>query len=99
MSKESADIIFVLIAAGDDFSTKFTDITFPVDEGSSLELNNFVNINITNDDIDEADREYFILYLSLQSDPLPGLVLGTTVSVGGIDDNDSKSCTISVSII
>ena len=55
-----------------------------------LDLNRVINIPITDDVIDEADREYFILYLTLTSNPLPGLELGTTVSVGEIDDNDSK---------
>ena len=76
--------------AGDDFSPNAIDITFPTDELGDLELNRIVNIPITDDDIDEADREYFILHLTLISTPLPGLELGTTVSVGGIDDNDSK---------
>ena len=49
-----------------------------------------VNIALPDDVIDEADREYFILCLTLISDALPGLELGTTVSVGGIDDDDGK---------
>ena len=77
-------------AAGDDYSPDAIDITFPADELGDLELNRIVNIPITDDVIDEADREYFILYLKLTSSPLPGLELGTAVSVGGIDDNDSK---------
>ena len=83
-------LLFWLNAAGDDYSPNAVDITFPADEVGDLELNRIVNINITDDDIDEADREYFILYLTLTSTPLPGLELGTTVSVGGISDNDSK---------
>ena len=76
--------------AGADFSLNDVDITFDADEMSSLDLSKVVNIPITDDDIDEADREYFILYLTLTSAPLPGLDLSTAVSVGGIDDNDSK---------
>ena len=77
-------------AAGTDFALNDVDITFEADEVGSLELNKIINILITDDDIDEADREYFLLYLSLTSSALPGLELGTVVSVGGIDDNDSK---------
>ena len=77
-------------AAGDDYSPNAVDITFPADELGNLELSRIVNIPITDDLIDEADREYFLLYLTLTSSPLPGLELGTTVSVGGIDDSDGK---------
>ena len=78
-------------AAGTDFAISDVDITFEADEEvSSLELNKIINIPITDDDIDEADREYFIIYLSLTSSALPGLVLSTVISVGEIDDNDSK---------
>ena len=80
----------LLNAAGADYSPNAVDITFPADELGDLDLNRVINISITDDDIDEADREYFILYLTLTSNPLPGLELGTVVSVGGIDDNDSK---------
>ena len=76
--------------AGDDYSPDAVDITFPADEFGDLQLNRMVNINITDDNIDEGDREYFILYLTLTSDALPGLELGTVVSVGGINDDDSK---------
>ena len=77
-------------AAGADFSPNAVDITFPADEFGDLELNRMVNIPITDDNIDEAEREYFILYLTLTSTPLPSLELGTVVSVGGIVDNDGK---------
>ena len=80
----------LLNAAGDDYLPNAVDITFPADELGDLELNRIVNIPITDDVIDEADREYFLLYLTLTSTPLPGLELGTTVSIGGIDDNDGK---------
>ena len=81
-----------LNAAGTDFVINDVDITFDADDSEvgSLELNKIVNIPITDDNIDEADREYFILYLTVASTALPGLELGTVVSVGGIDDNDSK---------
>ena len=72
-----------------DFSTDALDITFPADEGvEDFQLQFSVNVNITNDDINEADREFFVLHLSLVHDPLPGLSLTSTVSVGGIDDDD-----------
>ena len=77
-------------AAGVDFAINDVDITFDADEVGSLKLNEIIDIPIADDDIDEADREYLILYLTLTSSPLPGLVLGTVVSVGGINDNDSK---------
>ena len=77
-------------AAGADYSPNAIDITFAADETGPLDLNRMVNFPITDDNIDEADREYFILYLTLTSTPLPGLELGATVSVGGIDDNDRK---------
>ena len=67
------------------------NITFSADEGMDLDLRIDVDIPILDDSIDEADREYFILHLSLIDEPLPGLELGVTVSVGGIDDDDSKS--------
>ena len=76
--------------AGADYSPNAVDINFPADEFGDLELNRMVNIPITDDNIDEADREYFILYLTLVSDALPGLELGTVVSAGGINDDDSK---------
>ena len=79
-----------LNTAGSDFSLNDVHVTFDADEVGSLDLSKVVNIPITNDDIDEADREYFILYLTLTSAPLPGLEFGTVISAGGIDDNDSK---------
>ena len=90
---KGTNIVYIsLNAAGADFASDEVDITFNTDDelGDRLELNKIINISITDDDIDEADREYFALYLTLTSTPLPGLELGTTVSVGGIDDNDSK---------
>ena len=85
-------------AAGADYSPNAVDITFPVDEFGDLHLTRNVDIPITDDNINEADREYFILHLSLTSNALPGLELGTVVSAGGINDDDSKSCTVCVGI-
>ena len=79
-----------LNAAGADFSPNDVDITFDADEVGSLELSKVVNIPITDDNIDEAESEYFILHLTLTTTPLPGLELGTVISVGKINDNDSK---------
>ena len=74
-----------------DFSTEALDITFPADEGlDGLQLQFQVVVPIVNDDINEADREFFILYLSLTDAPLSGVLLGTTVSIGGIDDDDGR---------
>ena len=89
--EDGTDVIFVWSnAAGADFAPNEVDVTFKADEVGSLELNKIINIPIADDDIDEADREYFILYLTLSNSSLPGLELTTTVSVGGIEDNDSK---------
>ena len=79
-----------LNTAGADFSPNDIDVTFDADEVGSLDLSKDVNIPITDDDIDEAGSEYFILHLTLTTTPLPGLELGTDVSVGKINDNDSK---------
>ena len=75
-----------------DFSSNAINITFRADEGATTNLQFQIDaeIPIVDDQIDEADREYFILHLSLIDDPLPGLHLGTSVSVGGIDDNESR---------
>ena len=73
-----------------DFSTETLNITFPADEqAENFKLQISVDIPIVDDEIDEADREFFILYLSLMDNTLPEL-FGTVVSVGGIDDNDSR---------
>ena len=72
-----------------DFSTDALYITLPADEGiEDFQFQFHANINITNDDINEADREFFIVYLSITQDTLPGLLLNSVVSVGGIDDDD-----------
>ena len=73
-----------------DFSTMPMTITFPADELADDPTEQIaVNIALVDDMIDEADREYFVLYLSLTNGASSlGLTLGTTVSVGGIDDND-----------
>ena len=73
-----------------DFSTMSMTITFEADELALDPTEQLtVEIALVDDDIDEADREYFILYLSLTNGASsPGLTLDTTVSVGGIDDND-----------
>ena len=65
-------------------------ITFPADElAVDVTKQITVNIALVDDMIDEADREYFVLYLSLTNEASSsGLTLDTTVSVGGIDDND-----------
>ena len=84
---------------GIDFSTESLYITFPADEGDSAVQSQFaLNISIANDDIDEADREYFILYLQLSNEAstYPGLTLIRTVSVGVIDDDEGRSCTTNV---
>ena len=73
-----------------DFSTMPIQITFPADElADDVTKQITVNIALVDDNVDEADREYFVLYLSLTNGASSsGLTLGTTVSVGGIDDND-----------
>ena len=73
-----------------DFSTMPIQITFPADELADNPTEQItVNIALVDDMIDEADREYFVLYLSLKNGASSlGLILGTTVSLGGIDDND-----------
>ena len=73
-----------------DFSAMPIQITFPADElAVDVTKRITVNIALVDDMIDEADREYFVLYLSLTNvASSPGLTLDTTVSVGGIDDND-----------
>ena len=73
-----------------DFSPIPMTITFPADElADDVTEQITVNIPLFDDVIDEADREYFVLYLSLMNGASPlGLTLDSTVSVGGIDDND-----------
>ena len=73
-----------------DFSTNAIDITFPADEGESLALQVDVDVPIVDDQIDEADREYFMLHLSLTSSS-PSVFLDDSVSVGIIADNDGRS--------
>ena len=65
-------------------------ITFPADElADDVTTKITVNIALVDDMIDEADREYFVLYLSLTNEASSlGLTLDPAVSVGGIDDND-----------
>ena len=48
-------------------------------------------VPIVDDQVDEADREYFILHLSPIDDPLPGLEFGTSISVGETADDDGRS--------
>ena len=76
-----------------DFSTDAIDITFPADEGASLTLQIDAVIPIVDDQIDEADGEYFILHLSLLNGASfsPSATLSDSVSVGTITDNDGKS--------
>ena len=82
--------LFILLSAGGvDFSTVATQITFSADEGHELDQRHLVTVPIVDDNIDEADREYFILYLSPSNNPRPGLVL-TSVSIGGIEDDDGR---------
>ena len=90
--------LFILLSAGGvDFSTVATQITFSADEGHELDQGHLVTVPIVDDNIDEADREYFILYLSPSNNPRPGLVL-TSVSIGGIEDDDGighkHACTL-----
>ena len=81
----------VCAGGGEDFSTDALDITFPADESEeNIQLQLPAVIPIVDDNIDEAEREYFIVHLSQIDHALPGLVLGTTISIGGIEDNDGK---------
>ena len=73
-----------------DFSTNAIDITFPADEGASLALQVDVDVPIVDDQIDEADREYFMLHLSLTSSS-PSVFLDDSVSIGIIADDDGRS--------
>ena len=73
-----------------DFSTDAIDITLPADEGASLVLQIDAKVPIVDDQIDEADREYFILHLSLTSSS-PSVFLDDFVSVGIIADDDGRS--------
>ena len=73
-----------------DFSTDAIDITLPADEGASLVLQIDAKVAIVDDQIDEADREYFILRLSLTSSS-PSVFLDDSVSVGIIADDDGRS--------
>ena len=75
-----------------DFSTDAIDITFPVDEGASLVLQFDVDVPIVDDQIDEAEREYFILHLSLidGASSSPSIILAHFTSVGIIADNDGR---------
>ena len=72
-----------------DFSTDAVNVTFPADEGGLLSLQFDVDISIVDDQIDEADREYFILHLSLiDGDSSLLSITLNPVSVGTISDND-----------
>ena len=77
-------------AAEDDFSQNVVNITFPADEEGPLESHITVNIPLIDDVIDEADIEYFILYLTQTGSALPGLRLDTVISVAGINDDECK---------
>ena len=68
MHQDGADVIQVwLNAAGADYSPNAVDITFSADEFGDLELNRMVNIPITDDNIDEADREYFKKFKNIKN--------------------------------
>ena len=75
-----------------DFSTDAIDITFPADEGASLVLQLDADIPIVDDQVDEAEREYFILHLSLidGASSSSSLTLNS-LSVGIIFDNEGES--------
>ena len=85
-------ILWLNAGGGVDFSTEAMEVTFPADEGEDgvLVLGLTVTVDTINDDIDEADIEYFILYLSPKEDPLPGLTFSPSLSVGGISDDDCR---------
>ena len=76
-----------------DFSTDAIDITFPADEGAPLVLQLDADVPIFDDQVDEADREYFILHLSLidGTSSSSSVTLDDSVSVGIIFDNESES--------
>ena len=87
-----------------DFSTNAINITFPADEGASLVLQIDAKVPIVDDQIDEADREYFILHLSPidGASSYPSIILDDPVSVGTIFDSDSElvvSCGYMLSIL
>ena len=76
-----------------DFSTNAINITFPADEGASLVLQIDAKVPIVDDQIDEADREYFILHLSLidGASSSSSIILNDPVSVSTIFDSDGES--------
>lgn len=66
-----------------DFDTSVITMDFPRD--------NFASIALTNDDINEADEQVFIIYLEIINSTNPSLVrTGRNVSRGRIVDDDSK---------
>ena len=75
-----------------DFSTNAVNITFPADEGASLVLQIDADVSIVDDQIDEAEREYFILYLSLidGASSSHSITLDDPISVGTIFDSDGE---------
>ena len=83
-----------------DFSTEPIDITFPADEGAPLVLQLDAHVPVVDDQVDEAEREYFILHLSLidGASSSSSITLDGSVSVGTIFDSDGE-CLVHMGIV
>ena len=73
-----------------DFSDAVFNITFEPDEDSDIN-NKLVSVSITNDDINEAIEQFFVIQMALVSSVNPSSVeLSRAASLGRIVDDDRK---------
>lgn len=74
-----------------DFSSASVEVEFIADEGLHLTSNSLVHVLIYDDDIDEADSQFFVIQLVLVSGVNESLIkVNRNASVCAIFDNDCK---------
>ncbi len=90
--------IYYFCADANDFnSATITDIVFNADKGEDLQASLLVPIPITDDDIDEADNQFFIVQLVLNDATDRELIpVARSTSRCVIVDNDCKRTKIRI---
>lgn len=74
-----------------DFNTTVFEVTFPVDEGSSFIVDIPADISIADDEVDEAEMQYFIAYLEILDAVNFDLInIAREVTYCSIIDNDGE---------
>lgn len=79
------------LADTNDFNSSPLSVVFEVDEGKQITYKEIVNLSITDDDVNEATEQYFVVTMdTARAENRSAIMIATESSLCVIVDNDRK---------